>query len=134
MRKPWAEYFLDMADLVATRATCPRAHHGAVIVRDNRVISTGYNGVPSGEEHCEDVGCRIIENHCIATIHAEENAIITAGRFGISVNLADMYVTATPCQRCWIRIKASGIKNVVVKRVYLNGIFEELEEPTRIPL
>lgn len=109
-RKPWDEYWLDIADMVATRATCPRLHVGAVLVVNNRILSTGYNGSLPGAPHCEDVGCDISDGHCVRTTHAEANAW---KELPWPIRIADwkwqrenlrMYVTHTPCAPCWARI------------------------------
>src|SRR5690606_5886840 len=77
-RPTWDEYFMTMAHFVATRATCTRRQVGAVIVRDKRILTTGYNGSPPGLPHCSDVGCWIVDGHCVRTIHAEQNALVQA--------------------------------------------------------
>ena len=119
MRPDWDTYFIQIAKEVASRSTCPRGSIGAVIVRDNRIISTGYNGAPSGEEHCEDAGCQIENEHCQRTVHAETNAIAYAAKDGISLDGATLYVTdalgrkPTPvCHKCSQLIKVAGIVRV----------------------
>jgi len=130
MRPDWDTYFMQIAKVVASRSTCPRASVGAVIVKDNRILSTGYNGAPSGELHCITVGCLIINNHCERTIHAETNAVVQAAKFGTSVNGSTLYMwsnrnhTNTPyegkpgekvdnCIKCTQVMKAAGIIRVV---------------------
>ena len=100
MRKPWDDYFMDMARMVATRATCDRKQVGAVIVRDRRTIASGYNGSVSGDVHCEDHGCKVVDGHCIRTVHAESNAILQCAKFGVSTDGATLYVTHFPCLQC----------------------------------
>jgi dCMP deaminase len=112
MRKPWNEYFMDQATMVATRATCDRLHVGAVIVRDKRIISTGYNGSVSGDVHCHDEGCNVVNGHCIRTIHAESNAILQCAKFGVSTEDAAIYVTHFPCLLCSKQIIQAGIKHI----------------------
>lgn len=112
-RKPWRDYFLELAHQVATRATCDRAHVGAVLVRDNRVISTGYNGSPPGEPHCDDAGHFMYDRHCIRTVHAEVNAIVQAARLGIAVDGATLYCTHRPCSTCEKIIRTAGVARVV---------------------
>lgn len=107
---------MDIALMVKERSTCPRLHVGAVIVKDNRIKGTGYNGSAPGLEHCDDVGCLIIENRCKRTIHAEVNAILDTEpdeRKG-----ATIYVTAQPCMECQKLIIASEISRVVYKEDY----------------
>lgn len=110
MRAPWPEYWHAIARVVATRATCPRRSVGCVLVRDNRVLSTGYNGSPSGEPHCTDVGCDMQHGHCVRTVHAEANAIAQAARHGVSVEGATAFVTLEPCGRCAALLRSAGVE------------------------
>lgn len=113
MRLERGKMFMLMAQVVAKRGTCNRAQHGAVIVQDNRVVSTGYNGAPSGLPHCSEAGCEIgPEGGCIRTVHAEANAIAFAAKHGISCWGSVMYVTGEPCLRCAQLIVNSGIQAV----------------------
>ena len=91
---------------------------GAVIVRDKTILSTGYNGSVRGMPHCDDVGHMMENDHCIATVHAEANAIIQAAKNGVSVNAADIYVTASPCWHCFKLIANSGIKRIFYGEFY----------------
>ncbi len=126
-RPSWDEYFLGMKDYVATRATCDRGRSGCVIVRDKRVISTGYVGSPPGLPHCDDVGhdMHTVINedgtksqHCIRTIHAEQNAMIQAARFGVSLEGATIYCKMALCHVCAKLAIAAGIKRVVAEMDY----------------
>lgn len=117
-RAPWDEYFMRIAAQAATRSTCDRKHIGAVIVRDKTILSTGYNGSVRGMPHCDDVGHMMENSHCIATVHAEANAIIQAAKNGVSVNEADIYVTASPCWHCFKLIANSGIKRIFYGEFY----------------
>lgn len=117
-RKPWPDYFMDIARLVATRATCDRKHVGAVIVRDNSILSTGYNGSISGAPHCDDVGHMMEDGHCVRTVHAEANAILQAARHGVRVEGATIYTTASPCWPCFQKIVTAGIKTIVFGELY----------------
>lgn len=118
MRKPWDEYFMDMARMVATRATCERLVVGAVIVRDRRAIASGYNGSVAGDVHCTDAGCKLVDGHCARTIHAESNAILQCARFGVSTDGAHLYVTHFPCLSCTKQIIQSGIVKVTYAEPY----------------
>ena len=89
VRVDWHQYFMNIAGEVATRSTCSRKHVGAVIVRDKTILSTGYNGSVRGLPHCDDVGHMMEDNHCVATIHAEANAIIQAAKNGVQVDGAE---------------------------------------------
>jgi len=111
MRISRADMFLRVAEIIAERGTCPRAQVGAVIVRDGRIISMGYNGAPKGLPHCEDVGCVIGTNGgCERAVHAEMNAVMWAAREGISTDMATMYCTYSPCVYCAVAIVACGIQ------------------------
>lgn len=117
-RASWDEYFMRMAQQAATRSTCDRKHVGAVIVRDKTVLSTGYNGSIRGMPHCDDVGHMMENGHCVATVHAEANAIIQAARNGTAIDNSDIYVTASPCWNCFKLIANSGIKRVFYLEFY----------------
>ena len=115
-RPDWDLYFIRIAMEVASRATCPRAAVGAVVVKGNRILSTGYNGAPAGEEHCTDVGCLMENEHCQRAVHAEFNALGFAAKYGISLDGATMYVCdsmgrkSTPvCSKCSQLAKVAGI-------------------------
>ena len=103
---------MGIAHQAATRATCPRKHVGAVIVRDKTILSTGYNGSLRGLPHCEDAGCIVEEGHCITTVHAEANAILQAAKNGVSIEGAELYTTASPCWNCFKLIANSGIRKI----------------------
>jgi dCMP deaminase len=112
-RASWDEYFMSIAQVVATRSTCPRKYVGAVIVRNRTILSTGYNGSIRGMPHCSDVGHMMEEGHCVATIHAEANAIIQAARNGVNIDGATNYVTASPCWNCFKQLANAGIVRIV---------------------
>jgi dCMP deaminase len=118
MRKSWDHYFMDMAKMVADRSTCERLQVGAVIVRDRRAIASGYNGSVSGDVHCQEVGCKIVDGHCVRTIHAESNAILQCAKFGVSTDGAMLYVTHFPCLHCTKQIIQAGIVKVVYETAY----------------
>lgn len=117
-RAHWDEYFMRIAIQAATRSTCDRKHVGAVIVRDKTILSTGYNGSIRGLPHCDDVGHMMENGHCIATVHAEANAIIQAAKNGTAIEGADIYVTASPCWNCFKLIANSGIKRIFYLEFY----------------
>lgn len=120
MNRPgWDEYFMEIAHVVAKRGTCDRAHVGSVIVKDQRIISTGYNGSPPGMDHCSDVGHLMIDGHCLRTLHGEENAILQAAVVGgVSTQGATLYTTHSTCYPCLKRAIAVGIKRIVAGKVY----------------
>ncbi len=97
-RPSWDEYFMQVAFVVATRATCPRRSVGAVIVLDKRILATGYNGAPRGLAHCTEVGCHLVAGHCIRALHAEQNAILQAAMNGVSTRGATVYVYLSAVQ------------------------------------
>ena len=113
-RPNWDEYFLKLAMLASERATCPRMHCGCVLAKDKNVIATGYNGSIPGDDHCEDVGCLIVDNHCVRTVHAEMNAMVQAARRGHAVEGATAYVTNMPCTNCAKVLISAGVRRVVV--------------------
>lgn len=117
-RKDWHEYFMDIAAMVATRSTCDRKHIGAVIVRDKTILSTGYNGSIRGRPHCSELGCDMENGHCVATIHAEANAIIQAAKNGVMINGAEIYTTASPCWNCFKLIANGGIEKIYYGEFY----------------
>ena len=112
-RPSWDQYFMRIAVEVAKRSTCNRAQVGAIIVRDKRILTTGYNGSPAGLPHCTEVGCLIVGDHCVRTLHAEQNAIIQAALHGVSVAGGTIYVTHQPCLTCAKMIINAGIQRVV---------------------
>lgn len=118
MRKNWDKYFIEMAVLASERATCERLKVGAVLVKDKRVIATGYNGSPSGLPHCTDEGCHVVKGHCIRTIHAEQNALFQCSRYGASSEGATCYVTHAPCLLCSKSLIQSGITEIVYLEEY----------------
>jgi dCMP deaminase len=112
-RPPWDDYFMDITFQVAKRGTCDRARVGAIIVRDRRILTTGYNGSPAGLPHCDEIGHLMIAGHCMRTLHAEQNAIIQAALHGISLAGGAIYVTHQPCLTCAKMIINAGLKHVV---------------------
>ncbi|MGQ9492024.1 MAG: deoxycytidylate deaminase [Anaerolineae bacterium] len=113
IRPSWDDYFMGIAFQVAQRGTCDRARVGAIIVKDRRILTTGYNGAPTGLPHCDEVGHLMINGHCMRTLHAEQNAIIQAALHGVSVAGGTMYVTHQPCLTCAKMIINAGLKRVV---------------------
>jgi dCMP deaminase len=117
-RVDWHTYFMNIAHQVATRATCDRKHVGAVIVRDRTILSTGYNGSIRGMPHCDDVGHDIEGGHCVATIHAEANAILQAAKNGVGTDGGEIYTTASPCWTCFKLIANAGIRTIYYGEFY----------------
>jgi dCMP deaminase len=113
LRPDWDQYFMQIARDVATRATCPRASVGAVIVRDRRILTTGYNGSPSGVHHCIESGCKMVDGHCVRTTHAEANAIVQAALHGVSVAGGTLYCTHTPCVGCTKLLISARVTSIV---------------------
>lgn len=124
-RPDWDQYFLKLAMLASERATCPRMHCGCVLVKDKNVVATGYNGSIPGDDHCEDVGCLVVENHCVRTNHAEMNALTQAAKLGSSVEGAAAYVTNMPCTTCAKALIAAGIARVVIFSDYHDTLATE---------
>jgi dCMP deaminase len=132
-RPSWDAYFMQIAHLVKTRATCPRRQVGAVIVRDRRILSTGYNGAPRGLPHCPPegphadwpLGC-MRAGHCIRSLHAEQNALLQAAMIGVPCEGATMYVTCQPCNACAKMIINAGIVRVIYEGDYPDEFSKEL--------
>lgn len=137
-RISWDDLWLKIADDFSLRATCNRGRSGCVIVRNNRILTSGYVGSPAGMPHCDDVGHQMkkmihedgsITEHCVRTIHAEQNAILQAAILGTSIEGATLYCRMTPCRTCAMFIIDCGIKRVVCERKYQAGA--ETEEMFR---
>lgn len=117
-RAPWDNYFMHIAQVVSSRSTCHRKFVGAVIVRDKTILSTGYNGSIRGMPHCTDVGHMMEDGHCVATIHAEANAILQAAKNGVTIERATVYVTASPCWNCFKQCANAGIRRICYGEFY----------------
>jgi len=115
MRPSWDEYFMQQCDLIASRATCDRKHVGAIIVKNNRIISTGYNGSLPGLKHCDDVGHCMEDSHCISVVHGELNAVLDSAKRGVSVDGATLYCNTLPCWNCFTAIVSAGRIEVVFR-------------------
>jgi dCMP deaminase len=124
-RPSWDEYFMSMAELASTRSTCDRLQAGAVLVKDKRVLATGYNGSPSGLDHCDDVGHLMEEGHCIRTLHAEENTLLQCAKFGVMSEGSTIYTVASPCYHCFKKLVAGGVKEIVAKKIYRDSTIEQ---------
>lgn len=119
MRTSWEEYFMHIAESISERGTCDRAYVGCVLVnKDNRIVSTGYNGSISGNPQCDEVGHVMREGHCIATIHAEMNALLYCAKEGISVKNTTCYVTHFPCLNCTKSLIQAGIIKIYYRHGY----------------
>ena len=111
-------YFLRIVEVVGSRGTCDRGRSGCVIVKDKNILSTGYVGAPHGLDHCDDVGHFIIDNHCLRSTHAEQNALINAAKNGVKLDGATLYCTMYPCFSCCKMIINAGIERVVAQNDY----------------
>lgn len=134
-RPSWDEYFMKITELVASRATCLRRKVGAVLVRNKRILTTGYNGPPSGITHCEQRGGCIRDELKIPSgermelsraIHAEQNAIIQAAKVGISIEESTLYVTTHPCFTCSKMLINAGVKKIIYKEGYPDSFAMEI--------
>lgn len=133
-RPNWDEYFMGIAELISKRSTCLRRGVGAVLVRDRRILATGYNGAPSGMRHCLEIGCLREqlnvpsgERHELCRgLHAEQNAIIQAALHGVSVNGSTLYCTNHPCIICSKMMINAGIIHVIVRENYRDDLAEEM--------
>ena len=134
IRPSWDQYFIELAHAASKRATCDRGRSGCVIVRDKQVLVTGYVGSPKGLPHCDDLGHLFkkvthedgsVTQHCVRTVHAEQNAICQAARLGISLNNSTLYCRMTPCRTCAMLIINCGIIRVVCEFRYHAGTESE---------
>ncbi len=139
VRPSWDEYFMEIANTVSKRATCDRGRSGCVIVRDRQILVSGYVGSPIGMPHCDEVGHQFKKTihedgtetqHCVRTVHAEQNAICQAAKLGIALNGSTLYCRMTPCRVCAMLIINCGISRVVCEKKYHTGT--ESEEMFRI--
>lgn len=139
-RPSWDEYFMDITRRVATRSTCLRRAVGAILVHDKRIIASGYNGGPSGLAHCLDIGCLREklgipsgqQHELCRGIHAEQNAIIQAARYGVSIEGSVLYCTTQPCTQCTKMLINAGITEIVYAEGYPDGLARELLEESGI--
>ena len=113
MRPEWDSYFMKIATAVAERSTCDRAMVGCVLVLEKRILTTGFNGSPTGQPHCDEEGHLMVDGHCVRTIHAETNAIIQAALHGVSTRGCTCYVTHFPCINCSKELINAGITRLV---------------------
>jgi len=129
-RPSWDDYFMEVANAISKRATCDRGKSGCVIAKDRQFIVSGYVGSPSGFPHCDQVGHQMkkithedgsITEHCMRTVHAEQNAICQAAKIGVSISGATIYTRMTPCRTCAMLLVNCGIKRVVCERKYHQG-------------
>jgi dCMP deaminase len=132
-KRDWDEYFMKIAEVVASMATCDRKHVGAVIVVNKTVVSTGFNGAPRGMPHCDDVGHELKDmggrQSCVRTVHGEANALVQAARSGVKVEGGTLYTTASPCYDCLKLIINAGVIRIVCKEFYASryGMSGEME-------
>jgi len=143
-RPSWDAYFMEVANTIAKRATCDRGRSGCVIARDRQILVTGYVGSPVGFPHCDEVGHQLkkvvhedgsVTQHCVRTVHAEQNAICQAAKLGISLQGGTLYCRMTPCRVCAMLIINCGITRVVSERRYhAGGESEEMFRQANISL
>jgi dCMP deaminase len=133
-RTSWDEYFMEIAQKVASRATCDRKHVGALLVRDRIILSTGYNGSIRGMPHCDEVGHLMENGHCVATVHAEANAVLQAARTGVRIEGASLYTTASPCWPCFKLVANAGIVRIVYGEFYRDPRIFDVAARLRIEL
>jgi dCMP deaminase len=133
-RPTWDEYFMEVAHTIAKRASCDRGRSGCVIARDKQILVTGYVGSPRGLPHCDEVGHLFkqtthedgrVTQHCVRTVHAEQNAICQAARMGIALEGATLYCRMTPCRTCAMLIINCGIVHVICEWKYHTGAESE---------
>ncbi len=134
VRPSWDEYFMEVMEAISKRATCDRGRSGCVIVKNKQILVTGYVGSPMGLSHCDDVGHQMkkvlnedgtVSEHCVRTVHAEQNAICQAAKMGVSIDGATVYCRMTPCRVCAMLLINCGIKRVVCQKKYHAGVESE---------
>ena len=139
-RPSWDEYFMGICEQVAGRSTCKRRHVGAVVVRDRRILATGYNGTPAGLRHCDEVGCLREQmgiesgsNHELCRgIHAEQNAVIQAAKYGIAIDGSTLYTSHQPCVLCAKILINAGISEVVYRFPYPDELARSMMEEASV--
>lgn len=118
-RPSWDEYFMNIARAVSTRSTCSRRAVGAIVVKDKRILATGYNGAPAGLRHCDhSQGGDLRDGHCARSTHAEQNALVQAAKYGTPIDGATVYCTAQPCLTCAKLLVNAGVRRVVFEGEY----------------
>jgi len=117
---------MEIARTVGTRATCPRASVGCVLVREHRILTTGYNGSPRGVAHCTEVGCTIVADHCMRATHAEANSIVQAALHGVTLAEATAYCTHQPCVNCTKLFISAGVRRIVYEIAYPDALASQL--------
>ena len=134
IRPSWDDYFMEVAEAISKRGTCDRGRSGCVIAKDNQLLVTGYVGSPAGFPHCDEVGHQMkklihedgsITEHCVRTVHAEQNAITQAARRGVSIEGATVYARMTPCRVCAMLLINAGVKRICCERKYHAGAESE---------
>ena len=134
VRPAWDEYFMEVMEAISKRATCDRGKSGCVIVRNKQILVTGYVGSPAGLDHCDEVGHQFkkmlnedgsVSEHCVRTVHAEQNAICQAAKLGVSIDGATVYCRMTPCRVCAMLLINCGIKRIMCERKYHAGAESE---------
>ena len=141
-RPSWEDYFMDIATLVAKRSTCLRRAVGAIIVKDKRILSTGYNGAPTGVRHCVEVGCLREKlgvesgkmHELCRGIHAEQNAIIQAAYHGVSLKDASVFCTNLPCLICAKMIINAGIRKIYYRSGYADQLSKDMLQEAGVEL
>ncbi len=141
-RPPWDKYFMDIAFLVSRRSTCLRRKVGSVLVKDKRILATGYNGAPAGITHCEKAGCIRTElkvpsgqrHELCRGLHAEQNVLLQAALHGVSVRDSTLYVTVTPCVICAKMIINAGVKEIVISDHYPDSMAKGFLKEAKIKL
>ena len=142
MRPDWDSYFMSVAKVISSRSTCLRRQVGAVVVKESRILSTGYNGAPSGLEHCLDIGCKREEegvksgerHELCRGLHAEQNALLQAAVYGVSIKGATLYCTHQPCVLCAKMLCQAGIQRVVFGGDYPDLLAQKILKEGRVSL
>lgn len=133
-RVGWNDYFMSIAVLVASRGTCDRLQVGCILVREKRILATGYNGAPAGVEHCDVTGHDLDEGgHCTRAVHAEANALFQCAAFGVPVEGATAYVTNLPCWRCYSALHQAMVRSIIYAGDYKDHLPERVIRTSTAP-
>lgn len=141
-RPSYDEYFMEMAEVVSKRSTCLRRNVGAILVKDKHILSTGYNGAPKGMSHCSEIGCLRLEQNIPSGerhelcrgLHAEQNAIIQAAVFGISIKDSVLYCTNTPCVVCVKMLINAGVREIIYAGEYPDALAKKMIDESSLKI
>jgi len=127
-RKSYNKYFKDITEAVSERGTCDRKQVGCILIKDKRILATGYNGAIVGAKHCDEIGHLMVDGHCIRTVHAEINALAQCAKYGVSCDGAIAYINTYPCFDCFKALVNAGIKGIYYTSEYPSAGYEQVDK------